>query len=549
MSIEIIKVPDIGGAEDVEVIEICVAVGDQVSEEDSLVVLESDKASMEVPSPLAGKIVSINIAVGDTISEGGLVLELETDTISPESVEPAANAQTSVAAVEEVAAPESPVKANEAVTPPSQATNSGESQVEKIIIPDIGGAEAVDVIEVCVAVGDQLSEGDSLLVLETDKASMEIPSPYAGRIKSIAIAEGGQVSEGDTIMEMEVSAQAIKEPEQELQSPAKKSAEQVATEVPVTEQKPVVHSSSQPGNSDESIYAGPAVRKMARELGVDLGKVSGSGPKGRIIKEDLQGFVKSALAGSPSASGGSGIPAIPAVDFAKFGDIELQPLSKIHKLTIENMQRSWLNVPHVTQFDEADITDLEAFRVELKQEAQKRETKLTPLPFILKACAVALKEHPKFNASLHADGQQMVFKNYINIAMAVDTPVGLMVPVIRDVDQKTIWELSSEIAELASKAKNRKLTPADMQGACFTISSLGNIGGTGFTPIVNAPEVAILGVSKLSVKPVWNGEEFLPKKMLPLSLSYDHRAVNGADGGRFFSFLTALLSDVRRLIL
>jgi pyruvate dehydrogenase E2 component (dihydrolipoamide acetyltransferase) len=509
------------------------------------VVLESDKASMEVPSPLAGKIVSINIAVGDTISEGGLVLELETDTASPESVEPAAKAETGVAAVEEVAVAESTVKANETVTAPAQTSNTGDSHLEAIIIPDIGGAEAVDVIEVCVAIGDQLSEGDSLLVLETDKASMEIPSPYAGRIASIAIAEGGQVSEGDIIREMEVGLQADKPSAQELQAPVKKPADETAVAV----QKPVAQSIPKPGNGEASFYAGPAVRKMARELGADLEKVSGTGPKGRIIKEDLQSFVKSALAASSSSVSGTGIPAIPAIDFAKFGDIELQPLSKIHKLTIENMQRSWLNVPHVTQFDEADITDLEAFRVELKQEAQKRETKLTPLPFLLKACAVALKEHPKFNASLHADGQQMVFKKYIHIAMAVDPPSGLMVPVIRDVDQKTIWELSSEIAELASKAKNRKLTPADMQGACFTISSLGSIGGTGFTPIVNAPEVAILGVSKLAIKPVWNGEEFLPKKMLPLSLSYDHRAVNGADGGRFFSFLAALLSDVRRLIL
>lgn len=536
MSIEIIKVPDIGGAEDVEVIEICVAVGDPVNEEDSLVVLESDKASMEIPSPVAGKVVAISLSVGDTISEGAVVLELETTATGDE-------VESAVAAVVE-----QPEPVEEVVAAPVAAAVSS---VETILIPDIGGAEAVDVIEVCVAVGDQLAEGDSLLVLETDKASMEIPSPSNGKVVAVLVAEGDTVAEGDAIVELELEAGSVAQPKQSPQSPVQKSsaADKLAPAPAVV--APTVPSveKSQASLEGQSLYAGPAVRKLARELGVELTKVSGSGPKGRIIKEDVQGFVKSALSGSSSAVSGSGIPLVPEVDFSKFGEIEQQPLTKMHKLTIVNMQRSWLNVPHVTQFDDADITDLEAFRVDLKKEAERRDTKLTPLPFLLKACAVALKEHPKFNASLHADGEQMVFKKYVHIGMAVDTPAGLVVPVIRDVDQKTIWELSVEIAELALKAKNRKLMPGDMQGACFTISSLGSIGGTGFTPIVNAPEVAILGVSRLAVKPVWNGEEFMPRKMLPLSLSYDHRAVNGADAGRFFSFLAALLTDVRRIIL
>jgi pyruvate dehydrogenase E2 component (dihydrolipoamide acetyltransferase) len=300
----------------------------------------------------------------------------------------------------------------------------------------------------------------------------------------------------------------------------------------------------------DTLYAGPAVRKIMREFGVDGLQIKGSGPKGRILKEDVQKFVKEVIANKSSAvTGGSGIPPIPAIDFSKFGDVEIKPLSKIAKVTAANMQRSWLNVPHVTQFDDADITELEDFRAGLKAEAEKRGVRITPLPFILKACANALRANPVFNSSLDATGENLVYKDYVHIGMAVDTPAGLMVPVIRDVDKKSIWELAAETAELGQKAKNRKLKPADMQGGCFTISSLGGIGGTGFTPIVNAPEVAILGVSKLAVKPVWDGKEFVPRKMLPLALSYDHRVVNGADAGRFFTYLASLLADIRRLAL
>ena len=302
--------------------------------------------------------------------------------------------------------------------------------------------------------------------------------------------------------------------------------------------------------SASDVYAGPAVRKLAREMGIDLLRVAGSGPRGRVQKDDVKRFVKELMeGGAPGLVAGSGIPPIPPFDAAEFGEVDLQPLTKLHKLTAANMQRNWLNIPHVTQFDDADITDLEAFRTSLKGEAEKRGVKLTPLPFLLKACALALKANPKFNASLHSDGEQIVYKKYVHIGIAVDTPVGLVVPVIRDVDKKSIWELAAESAELAAKARDRKLKPAEMQGGCFSISSLGNIGGLGFTPIINAPEVAILAVSRLTVKPHWDGQQFVPRKMLPLSLSYDHRAVNGADAGRFFTQLNEVLADIRRLLL
>ena len=418
----------------------------------------------------------------------------------------------------------------------------------------------MDVIEVCVAAGDDLAEGDSLVVLETDKASMEVPAPKAGRVVSVPVQEGGQVSEGDEILQMEViagttgtSSAAEKPAAEKIVAPAAPETAKPAGEIPApsfaaTPPQPVA---AEPAStaSASGVYAGPAVRRLAREMGIDLEKVKGTGPRGRIAKADLKAYVKTALSEKPSGAGGAAIPAVPAVDFSRFGDISIEPLSKIHKLTAANMQRNWLNAPHVTQFDEADITEMETFRQSLKAEAEQRGVKITPLPFLLKACAVALRAHPKFNASLHADGEHMVYKQYVHIGMAVDTPAGLVVPVLRDVDKKSIWELAAETAAMAQKAKDRKLKPDEMQGGCFTISSLGGIGGQGFTPIVNVPEVAILGVSKLAVKPQWNGSEFVPRKMLPLSLSYDHRAINGGDGGRFFTYLTELLADIRRLVL
>jgi len=534
---ETLTVPDIGGAEDTEVIEVSVAVGDRVELEQSLIVLESDKASMEIPATLAGTVVEVLVKEGDSLVEGAAIVVLDTD------------GETVAAEPESEPQPESqpePVKEQEPEPAPvDEPAVASTGAPEQVVVPDIGTDDAVEVIEIMVAVGDTVAEGDSVLVLESDKASMEIPAPFAGEIISLAVGEGDQVSQGAVIYSMRAAAGSVPEQNKEP-SPEPKAAPapaQPSTPVPPRAQEAVA------GSAD--VYAGPAVRKLAREFGVDLGAVGGSGPKGRILKEDVQGFVKTSLRGGAggAASSGAGIPPIPEVDFSAFGDIDIQPLSKLAKLTAANLQRSWLNVPHVTQFDDVDITELEAFRADMKPESERRGTRLTPLPFLLKACAVALRDNPRLNASMGADGESMVYKQYIHIGMAVATPAGLLVPVLRDVDQKSLWELAAETADLAERAKNRKLMPSDMQGGCFTISSLGGIGGTGFTPIVNAPEVAILGVSKLAVKPVWNGSEFEPRKMLPLALSYDHRAVNGADSGRFMTQLGSLLADIRRLLL
>ena len=551
-----IKIPDIGGADNVEVIEICVAVGDRIEPEQSLIVLESDKASMEVPSPVAGKITALKISAGDSVSEGDVIAEVEVESGSTEK-------EANKKPEKKTGAPETgnPKTSGEKTSAPQKSdAEKSSSSVEKINVPDIGTDDEVDVIEVSVAVGDTVAEGDSLVVLESDKASMEVPSPQSGKVVAIALKEGDKAKAGTLILELEVSGagKAQKSPEP---SGTDKPQQRVETNNAEKSDSPA-NTSEQPSASvdretvekplkpvGDPIYAGPAVRKLARELGVDLLKVTGTGPKGRVLKEDLKAFVRKAVSQPGSGIAGGSIAPIPPVDFAKFGEVDLQPLSKIDKLTATNMQRSWLNVPHVTQFGDADISALEDFRNSLKQEAEKRGVKITPLPFLLKACAVALKLHPKLGSSLHHDGEHLVYKKYVHIGMAVDTPAGLVVPVIRDVDKKSIWDLAAESADLAQKAKDRKLAPAQMQGACFTISSLGNIGGAGFTPIVNAPEVAILGVSRLDTKPVWNGSEFVPRKMLPLSLSYDHRVVNGADAGRFFTELTALLADIRRMVL
>ena len=435
--------------------------------------------------------------------------------------------------------------------------------LQEVVVPDIGGAEDAEVIELLVAVGDEVAVDQSLIVLESDKASMEIPSTLAGTIVELLVAEGDQLAEGAAVVRVEVSTQADASAEElPADAPSPEVSETPAASVPeeasaaspaspnieaAPAPTPLVNTAPPPGNGG-NIYAGPAVRKLAREFGIQLGQVTGTGPQGRILKEDLHQFVQQSLGEGPAvATGGSGIPAVPEVDFAKFGEVEVEQRSKLDKLTAQNMHRSWLNVPHVTQFDDADITELEAFRVGLKAEAERRGTRLTPLPFLLKACAVALRDNPRLNSSLARGGEDIVYKHYIHIGMAVDTPAGLMVPVIRDVDRKTIWELAEEVAVMAEKARERKLAPADMQGGCFTISSLGNIGGSGFTPIVNTPEVGILGVSKAAIKPVWDGAEFAPRKLLPLALSYDHRVVNGGDGGRFLSRIVSLLSDIRQL--
>ena len=540
--IEKVLIPDLSGADDVDVIEVLVKVGDSVNEGDSLITLETDKASMEVPAPMAGVIKAMHIKEGDKVSENDLLLELEVEGAAAPA--PAsADASTS-----------EPEPAKEASAPaPAPAVSGG---VEKVLIPDLSGATDVDVIEVLVKAGDSVSEGDSLITLETDKASMEVPAPKSGVIKAMHIKEGDKVNENDLLLELEVagSAPAPAAAEEKAAAPKAAPAAEKAPAPAAAKAAPVADLNALE-KSNRQVHAGPAVRALAREFGVDLSRVSGTGPKNRILKEDVQLYVKTTLqqiADKPQAAavtGGSGIPAIPEVDFSQFGEIEMVKLSKIARLTRDNMARCWLNIPHVTQFDDADITELEAFRKEMKEEALKSGVKLTPLPFLIKACALALSRHQKFNASLHADGEHVVYKKYVNIGLAVDTPNGLMVPVIKDADKKSVYDLSKEAAELAGKAKDRKLKPNEMQGACFTISSLGGIGGTGFTPIVNAPEVAILGVSKADIKPRWNGKEFEPRLMLPLCLSYDHRAINGSDAGRFLTELNGLLSDIRRLLL
>lgn len=540
MAKETVKIPDLGGGS-VDVIEVCVAVGDVVAKDDSLLVLESDKASMEIPSPLAGKVLSIRLKEGETVEAGDLILELEVDGAEVEADDSPAPA---------VEAPQAESESEPAPAPAPAAPVS--SAREMILVPDVGSSDGIDVIEVCVAVGDVVSEGDSLVVLESDKASMEVPSPFSGTITKIVMKVGDSAKLGAEIAEIEreVAAAAVSEVKPAVEAPA--PAKATAAPAPAT---PAAAPAAKPAatvTSHADVYAGPAVRKLAREFGLELEQLTGTGPRGRILKEDVQQYVKDLAKGNvkgAATGGGSALPAIPDVDFSQFGEIDTQPLTKLHKLTAANMHRSWVNLPHVTQFDDVDISELEDFRAGLKREAEQRGVKLTPLPFLLKAAAVALQAHPKFNASLSADGENMVYKKYIHIGIAVDTPAGLVVPVIRDVDKKSLWDLAAESAELANKAKNRKLKPAEMQGGCFTISSLGGIGGTGFTPIINAPEVAIMGVSKLVIKPHWNGTEFVPRKMLPVSLSYDHRAINGVDAGQFFTFMGMALADIRRLLL
>lgn len=524
-----VSVPDIGGSENVEVIEVCVSVGDEVSEGDSLIVLESDKASMEVPAPQSGKVVRINLKEGDKVSEGSDVLVLSAAGAAP--------------------AEASSQPAGASVSKPEAEPKSGGAQTIPLRVPDIGGAEGVEVIEVCVSEGDEVAEGDSVIVLESDKASMEIPAEASGKIVGLSIKVGDKVSQGDAIGQLQAEGGAEPAaPAEQKAAPAAKAAP--APEAPAAP-KPAPAEAPAPTSGD--VYAGPAVRKLARQMGVDLAEVKPSGPRGRITKDDVRGFVKGVMQsrgkGGSSAVAGAGIPAIPAVDFSQFGEVDIVKMSKIKKLTAANMSRNWLNIPHVTQFDDIDITEMEAFRKGMKAEAEKAGVKLTPVPFLLKACAAALKAEPSFNVSMHSDGESIVHKKYINIGMAVDTPNGLMVPVIRDVDKKGLFQLAEEAVTLAKKARDGKLLPKEMQGGCFTISSLGAIGGTGFTPIVNAPEVGILGVSRADTKPVWNGKEFEPRLMLPLCLSYDHRAINGSDAGRFFTYLASVLSDVRRLLL
>ena len=550
MAVEIVTVPDLGGAETVDVIELSIAQGDAVALEDSLLVLESDKATMDVPSPFAGTLVKFLVADGDTVKVGDPIAEIEVAGQQAEaSAEPAkAAADTAAAVIEEQA---EPVKQPEAAT--VSAEQAGGLAEQLILVPDIGSEDQIDVIEISVAIGDQVEEGDTLLVLESDKATMDVPSSHSGTVIKIIAAEGDKLTTGSEVAVLQVSQtspNAETAPVAEVQAPqavVEPTAQPaIAPQAPAPVQTLV--DSAAPNESGE-VYAGPAVRMLARELGVDLSQVSGTGPRGRVQKDDVNLYVKSALRAVPAAATGSGIPLVPAVDFSQYGEIESIPMSKIQKLTAANMQRNWLNVPHVTHFDDADITDLEDFRKSLADEGAKRGIKVTPVAFLIKALAAAMQSNPIFNRSLAADGEHFIQKHYCNIGMAVDTPRGLVVPVIKDADEKGIWDISADIATLAASARDGKLKPADMQGGCFTLSSLGAIGGKGFTPIVNSPEVGILGVSKSQMQPLWNGQEFVPRLMLPLCLSYDHRVVNGGDAGRFMTQLVKSLSDIRHLAL
>ncbi|MBQ0832067.1 dihydrolipoyllysine-residue acetyltransferase [Marinobacter sp.] len=570
MSEQEIKVPDLGGAEEVEVIELLVSAGDSVEAEDPILTIETDKASVELPSPGAGKIIKLTVKVGDKVKEGDVVglmdasggsgEDSEGETESAEkSGDGSDDEPKQKAEAKAEREPSSESKDEPEDSKPAPKKKSGGSRKETVLVPPLDGMENVPIIEINVSEGDTIEADDALVTVESDKATMEIPSPYGGKVAKILVAEGDKLSEGDKLLELTVVAdggeeddsqeEPAAEPEEAAKHEAKAGDDKAKQDEPAVQPQSATYEPPAPG---AKVHAGPAVRKLAREMGADMTHIKGTGPKSRILKDDVQAYVKSQLQQTQQGStvaGGSGIPGVKLPDFSQFGDIEKESMSRMMAVTATNMQRSWLNVPHVTQFEDADITDMEAFRKSQKAAGEKKGVKMTPLPFLLKACATALAELPQFNVSLDMDRKEVVRKQYIHIGIAVDTPNGLMVPVIRDVDQKGLWELAAESAELAQKARDKKLKPAEMQGACFTITSLGGIGGTAFTPIVNAPEVAILGVSKAAMKPVWDGSEFQPRLMLPLSLSYDHRAVNGADAARFTTALSQLLGDIRSLLL
>ncbi|MGO2008325.1 MAG: dihydrolipoyllysine-residue acetyltransferase, partial [Vreelandella alkaliphila] len=549
-----IKVPDLGGSDSVEIIEVAISAGDEVNAEDTLITLESDKASMDVPSPHGGKIVALTVKEGDTVSEGDVIgqMEIAGDGGDASAEEDASQAASQASSEPQAAAEEPAVE---------EDSGSGEPERKEIRVPDLSGSSDVPIIEIGVAAGDEVNEEDPLITLESDKASMDVPSPYKGKLLELTVKEGDTVSEGDVIGYIEVAGAKKAAPKKAAPEKAQSSSASQSSAKPAASPEgtpsPEAQMASHKPRDGKLVHAGPAVRMLARELGVDLGLVKPSGPKDRVLKEDVQAYVKQAIANqgkaptaaSPAASGGAGIPAIPEVDFSQFGEVEEKPMGRLLKMGATNLHRSWLNVPHVTQFDEADITELESFRKAMKAEAEAQGAKLTPLPFMVKACAFALRKFPQFNVSLKGDGETLVWKNYVHIGIAVDTPDGLMVPVVRNADKKSLIEIAKEMAELGKKAQTKKLKRDEMTGGCFTISSLGSIGGTAFTPIVNAPEVAILGVSKAQMKPVWDGSAFQPRLMMPLSLSYDHRAINGADAARFTAFLADVLTDIRRLLL
>ncbi|WP_265461086.1 pyruvate dehydrogenase complex dihydrolipoyllysine-residue acetyltransferase [Haemophilus influenzae] len=561
-----IQIPDIG-SDEVTVTEVMVNVGDTISVDQSIINVEGDKASMEVPAPEAGVVKEILVKVGDKVSTGTPMLVLEAAGAAPAADEPTA-----------------PVA--DAPTAPVVATAPTASAIVEVNVPDIGGDE-VNVTEIMVAVGDTITEEQSLITVEGDKASMEVPAPFGGVVKEILVKSGDKVSTGSLIMRFEVlgaapaasasastSAPQTAAPATTAQAPQAAApattAQAPQAAAPDTTAQAAQSNNNVSGLSQEQVeastgyaHATPVIRRLAREFGVNLDKVKGTGRKGRIVKEDIEAYVKTAVkayesgataqaTGNGVANGaGLGLLPWPKVDFSKFGEIEEVELSRINKISGANLHRNWVIIPHVTHFDKADITDLEAFRKEQNALAEKQKlgVKITPVVFIMKAVAKALEAYPRFNSSITEDAQRLILKKYINIGVAVDTPNGLVVPVFKNVNKKGIIELSRELMEVSKKAREGKLTASDMQGGCFTISSLGGIGTTHFAPIVNAPEIAILGVSKSSMEPVWNGKEFAPRLILPMSLSFDHRVIDGADGARFISYLGSVLADLRRLVM
>lgn len=556
VAVKDVLVPDLGGTAAVDVIEISVKPGDRVSKEQTLLVLESDKATVEVPSPFEGVVQQIVVSVGQQVKQGDKVMAMETGegaAAAPVTAKPAPAAEKPAPAK----AASAPVEKPTAVESPAPAASSGAATSITVTIPDIGTADAVDVIEISVKEGDVLAKEQTMLVLESDKATMEVPCPQAGTVQKLLLKVGDKVNQGSPVLELQVqgaadvavaakpAAAAAAPPASATTTAPAKAAAPAHAAAPA----PVVATTAAP---TAKVHAGPAVRLLARELGVDLGLVKSTGPRNRILKEDVHAFVKQRLSDKSvvtAAASGSGLPPLPEIDFSQFGPVEMVELSRINKLSAANLHRAWVHIPHVTQFDEADITDLETFRKSESAALKDQDVKLTILAFMVKACAKSLLAFPRFNSSLHVGGEQLVFKKYVHIGIAVDTPNGLVVPVIRDADKKSVLDIAKDMQVLSQKARAKKLSPGDMQGATFSISSLGGIGGTAFTPIVNWPEVAILGVSKSQFKPVYNGKEFVPRLMLPLSLSYDHRVIDGAEAARFTAFLSQQLADIRRLLL
>lgn len=564
-----ISVPDIGDFDEVEVIEVLIAAGDTVQAEQSLITVESDKASMEIPSSHSGVVESVLVKTGDKVKQGSVIVKLKAEQAEEEKNPPAAAEQGAASEADESAS-NAGASEQQAQDKPGSPSAQGAASTVTVSVPDIGDATDVQVIEIMVAVGDTVEAEQSLITVESDKASMEVPSSHAGVVKAIKVKLGDKVNQGSDIVELDVQGEGAPKAESQPPAPAEQSARpsssSSSSDASKTDAKPAPQSAGSTARpsptasyADAAVplrnlpHASPSVRKFARELGVDLSKVTGSGAKQRITHDDVRKFVKQALAGDAAqsaatgAGGGLSVLPWPKVDFSKFGPSESKPLSRIKKISGANLHRNWVMIPHVTNNDRADITELENFRVQLNDENQKTGVKLTMLAFLIKASVAALKKFPEFNASL--DGDNLVLKQYYHIGFAADTPNGLVVPVIRDADKKGIIELAKESSELAKLARDGKLAPAQMQGGCFSISSLGGIGGTSFTPIINAPEVAILGVSRSSHEPVWNGKKFQPRLMLPLSLSYDHRVIDGAAAARFNAYLAGLLADFRRIAL